>query len=859
MSRFLGGLAAVAALAAFLVLSLTGCGSGVDNGAGSADAAVNAWATALESGNATDFDGVFSEEYAYDGVDFADEDSAGGSDVRPGLLGSTGETTVEVLEILENGNTAVARVRVSFVGYLSDLYDGAPPPTEGDEGSWVDPGVDAPSAPEANGPETDADDGAADGGEQPATFRLREVEGEQVDMTPLTFTAVFELDLEKMDDAWFVVAQRQVSSTLLVGSGAQAPIIDDLYANGLAELSVDPRTEIAVSGTVRQTTDDYLYARIGYIGASLPVSGTTFSGTLTAPRRPGGYVLEVEAANQSDGDGAYGVATRSIEVTVNDAAGAGYSFTVADGVSLDSTTRTMLETVCRSLYNNDVDAAVACVDPDYSYNGGDAWSAVWSLPVAWYYESDFTVTVTSATTQGALQLVTLSYTQTADDFWYGPECDGDTGGGAEDGGRVEPPPHLARQLAAVRSRGASVSQMMNKGEVLLEIGSASGRALITAVRPLWTTTAQGDATEISLSALTGNGSATPSLAGAAPLTVAGSVTGTAQWLDVSSRDSWEYLTDVSGGFSADLKAPFERGRWLVSVTAGNWNGAGTFYATRTLELNVTEDAPLPTFTPASGVNVSAADKATLDAWLGGLFLYSWERLDDVYAADYSYDGRTHDDVAASPRFYPYHATFNTARIASAETTSLGTAYTLDIEFVGWFQWFDALFYNREYGGGDDEATGPRAAASTRAYGYDDYVTSANMTLTLDAGAKIVAERVNEAASAPAGVAAPLLSDLRVNGAAPSVLTAGSSAEVSVTAPDVARGSLYLRVGPSAAVSNEITNPLATLIAPRTAGRYLVEALVTEYDTAGPTDTPSDASCYAPPSLSRLIGAEVTVQ
>lgn len=842
----------VAALVLVVTMcALAGCAGGV-TGEATARATAESWGAALEAGNTTQFESLFSADYAFDGVD---RDPAGGATgdgpPAPGCMGREGTTTVEIVDVVENGDTAIAHVKVTYTGFLSYMAGGdsgsgwsGDAPGAGD--GYADPGVSPPGAPDA----TDPSDGAT-----APEFAVREVSGEQIDTTPLIFTAFYELGLARVDTTWVVVSLRQVWTTLLVGNGAQAPLIDDLLADGSVTPTVDPRAEVTVTGTVRQTTESTIACRIGYMESGLPVEGTTFAGAVRSPRRAGDYVLEVRAINQSAEDSAYGIATRSLPVTVREAAGAGFTFAVGSGVALSSAEEQALRGLCLAIYNSDWDAAAATIDPSYAYDGGDPWSAIWRLPVGWYEESDLAVTVTEATETASGRAVTLHMRQVAENFWGYGDVPDDTDGttppdaGGDTAERPTLPPHFANmermRTQQAGARGAyGWDHLTTEGDVTLELGND---ALITAVRPLVIATTQGEAPSLALGPLTGNGSESPSLAGGVDFTVAGSVEGTAQWLALSNSESSVSFSETTGAYEGTLASPFTRGRWLTWATAGAWTETGSIYLSRTLEVTVTSDAVTPTF--AATADVPAPVVASLDEWLAGLWLSSPERLATAYSEEYSYDGRTKSDVVASPRLSVWHARVERAEVAAGPSAG---RYAVALEFTGPYQWFSGPWY----GDGDIVRPAQETDCAPNA-GYDSYVgaacTKLRMTFGFDAAGRIVSERIDAGLCTYEGITPVSLSDLTIDGAAPGRLAAGAEVLLAATA-DGSVASVEGRIGPNRQWASE---PRVTVTAPTAPGTYLAEMVLSPgYAVDGP---PTDALCMPAPTSVAIVGAEVTVE
>lgn len=852
------GLTAIASA----LLAISGCSSGGSNAGPTA--AANAWARAVQDGNKQNLESVFAADYSFDGV--SRDASGGGTDAGapcPGFVGRDGEVTVEIVDVTESGTTATAHIKVTYTAVLSALTgdDGSGGWGGGDgaDDGYVDPGVAPPAPPEANLPDGES---AEPPPAEPVGPALRSVQGEQVDFTPLIFTGFYELTLEQLDGVWAVIAQRQVWTQLVVGSGAQAPVIETLLGNGSESPTVDPRSEVAVTGTVRQTTDTSIQCRLGYMGATLALGGTSFSGSVRAPRAAGGYVLEVYAINQSSDGGAYGISTRSIPVTVREAAGAGFSFAVQSGVALPSGVEELARAFTLAVYGSKPEDAIRYIDPAYDYNGSDASGAIWSLPIACYGESDLAVTVTGSESRGGAEIVTLHFKQDVDNFWGYGLPDAVDGGGSEPpgdatGDRPTLPVHLrqAREMAAraqgVRAEGIAdgVETMVNEGDFTLELTPSGGGYLVTAIRPIVTTTTNGTAPALGLGELTGNGSIAPSVTGGTALTVAGSVSGAADWLSLSNSDSGLSLDAASGPFSGDLVSPFRRGRWLTTATAGAWSDGGSVYVSRTLEVTVTADAPTPTFATAAGVQPDSADVATLDEWLAALFLSDTTRLGAVYASAYSYDGRTHDDVVLWPRLNVWHADVQRAEIVAAG----GGSVTVELDFLGPDQWFGVP----TYGGGDD----PRPL-STRCVDADGYYwypgtsrTTLSMTFRMDDTHRIAAERISRATCIPDGFVTPTLSDLRIDGAQPGSVAAGAQVTLSATAVGEV-GSVTGRLGPS---SNDGEAAGIAVTAPSTPGKYVAEIIARPPYPDGGEPTDPATRCVAYSAGSVLIGAEVDVR
>ena len=855
-----------------------GCGSG--NGgpapAGSAQAAAERFAGSLETQDTQSLSALFPASYCYDGTG-----EAGGASPVPGFgfWGAQGTTTVDVTDVEQNGTSATARVTITFTGFLSDFggVDGGGGTNNG--GGETGLGVEPPPPPAATDPGQDSGsgDGAAGGNEDlapsppPTPFSLRSVKGEQLSATPVTYTAVYLLRLELINEAWMIVGLRQLQSTSTVGSGAQAPVLRDLVARAegdanppTATPAIDPRTIVEVSGSVTGSTDESVYARAGYMWGSLPITGDTYQGRLRAPRRPGLYVLEVGAGYQSPDGGAYGYSTLSIELTVNDVPGAGLQFSVADGVSLPAGLEDWLRNAATAFYNGETVDPSQYVSPQYSYDGGDFYSTLWRLPFMFSPESDLTVRVTEAGVENGSQYVVLEFTQTMEDLWgwaYGgtdPSRPGGTTGGGGDGNGGEPAPLYARAMQDAPGTGLNQLERVTTGTARLELEGSGDAWLITAARPLDVTITDGTGPSLAFDGpVTVNGTDAPAVVGAADLAVAGSIAGQADYGQASTGDSWADLTATSGAFTADLKAPYSRGRWLVWVTASAWTDQGSTFIGRTVEVDVTQDAPTPTFTVGSGVDVSADARATLDAWLAAMFLYSQDRIEAVYSPNYAYDGRTRDNVLNQPRLYAYHADFTRAEITGVTVGGDTTQVALELVFDGQEQWFQLWPETGPVEGGD----GVRSRQNSD-MGQWIARTRVAMTLKLGADDLIVAERIDSGHSGPVDTDALTLTGLTVNGEAPGTVAAGAEATVAATAGGADSTTGSVRLGGSVAFN---VGTSGAVTAPTVPGIYLAEVVVTTYpaewgvmqnDSGGGTD--ASPPYYGMPECA-VVGAEVTVQ
>lgn len=881
MKRLLCLLLGLACASVAFVLALAGCGGSGVSGTG-ASAAVESWRAAIESGNTAALANTLAPNYAYDGVERTG-DSADALPA-PGFMGKQGELTVEVVDVVESGDKATARVKVTYTGVLEDIGYGEP----GADGPvYTDPGIAPPSPPaDADLPDEAGNGGGEGGGSDggygppPRTFAVREVAGEQVSVTPLTFTAMFVLGLDRIGGVWAVTSQRQEWSLLLVGSGIQAPIIEQLLANGSPSAQVDPRSDISITGTVRQTTADYVYCRVGYIGADLPVVGSGFSGVVRAPRRPGLYVLEARAINEAPNGGAYAIATRSIEVEVLSSGDTGFSFAVDDGVGVSAEAEAALRAIAEGLYAGNLEALQSYIANDYSYDGGNAYSALWRLPFAYYYESDLAVRVVSAVQVGATEIVDVHFRQIAEDFWGygGPVYDdigGDAGPPSAEGRPANLPPHVRNRnrnenrnaaganslpphlrAAGIRQSGMFPStnyQMVIEGDIRIEFEPRDGALRVTAIRPILVTTKFGDAPELTMDSLTANGGDAPEVEGASVVHLAGAISGRVDWLQLYSYDTFLSLAPTTGAFEGEVVAPFTRGRWLAGASAGAWNESGNTYVQRTVELNVTSNAPTPEFTVGSGVTISPGALATLNRWLAGVFLYSYDGLSGVYSPDYSYDGDTADSMQWSPRLYAYHASFDLAEITAAVGDGGLTVVTCDLRFRGPWQWFERI----PWGAGEPPDVGGRQCSDMAPYEAE---TDVSMTFKLDAGGLIVAERIDRGTSVAGGGTPIALGPVTIDGAAPGVVAAGASVMVaaSVTAGGPSDGSA--RIGPSYQYAPE---GAAEVAAPTTPGTYLAEVVVRTYGYIGDDDIgtrPLQEDCIAPGYMvSAISAAEVDVR
>jgi hypothetical protein len=359
-------------------------------------------------------------------------------------------------------------------------------------------------------------------------------------------------------------------------------------------------------------------------------------------------------------------------------------------------------------------------------------------------------------------------------------------------------------------------------------------------------------------AVTVNGTDAPAVVGAADLAVAGSISGTADYGQASTSDSWADLSTTSGAFTADLKAPYVRGRWLVWVTASAWTDQGSTFIARTVEVDVTQDAPTPTFTVGSGVNVSADATATLDAWLAALFLYSQDRMAAVYSPNYAYDGRTQENVLSQPRLYAYHADFTRAEITGATVTGDTTQVAVALEFDGPEQWFQLWPENGPVAGGD----GVRSRQNSD-MGQWTARTRVAMTLKLGADNLIVAERIDSGHSGPVDEDTLTVTDLTVGGEAPGTVEAGAETTVAATAGGADSITGSVRLGGSVAFN---VGTSGAVTAPTVPGTYLAEVVATTYPAEWgvmQNDSGGGNDGTMPPDMSMpqcaIVGAEVTVQ
>lgn len=791
---------------------LAGCaGGGPGTDLSTPQAAAERWAKSLETSNSGGYNEVLAPGYRYDGTEGGSSEA-----LLPGLFGAQGNISVEVLDVTQSGSSAVARVRLQYTGYLSDVYGGGGSggQVDGNPG-WSSPGFGPPAPP----PEA-RDDGAEAGGlAQPPL--LREVAGEQVTATPVSFTAIVILGLRDLDGVWMVVSQRQETSILLVGDGAEAPVITSLTGNGSERPEVVPRGDIEVRASIEGASGSSLFTRIGYIQRTLTLDGEIMSGVIRAPRIPGEYVLEVYAERASP-TGAYGIATRSIEVEVLDAPAVGFSFTVADGVDADPAAATTVRSLLEAIHRGE--EATPFFSPDYRYDGQTAESAAWNadLPFAGYGDSDIAATITAAEAIPGGQALTLEMVMEIDDFGgdglvpvYDDAPIGRSGR-SEDGAEFMPEPYGP-----------------NHSEATYRVEVGADDDLITAMRALELVESRGQAELPSVSDLLVNGSTEPALAGAERFTLTGSVTGSIAWAQVSPDQMREYVG--TGAFTTELRAPFTKGRWLVRAEAWSWGDGGSARVLRTVEIAVTEDAPTPEVTVAPGVSLSEAARATVNSWLGGLYLGDSRRLGAAYSNGYAFDGLTKAE-ALSPRIRAYHADFGRAEVTAAANAGGATRLSVALEFVGPIQYF---VDHRAIEWPEGPETGARDVIAP---GYEQATTAVDVVIELGSDDRITAEWIRYGVSRERNAPALALGPVTVAGGSGPV-TAGQHVEVRSGVTEGAAEYAAVRLGPSATWTE---GPLAVVPAPTTPGRYVAE-VVAQRGVPRVDYVSGDGSSETPPS------------
>jgi hypothetical protein len=830
---------------------LAGCTTAPGLDLSSAQTAVQRWAKAIEEASSDDYSQVLAPEYEYDGASAA----GGGALPAPGLIGASGTTDVEVLELTESGETATARVRIQYTGFLSDVMGGGPGmPDAGDDGaSWSGPGFGPPEPPTSESPGMPIDEPAG-------PPMLREVQGEQLEATPVSFTAIVILGLHDIGGSWMVVSQRQESSVLLVGNGAEAPIIKSLQANGSERPEVAPRSDIQVTATVEGATIDDLFGRIGYLQRQLTLDGTSVTGTVRAPRRPGLYVLEIYAQHVTP-TGAYGIATRGIEAEVLDVPGEGFSFEVADGVAAGDADTEAVKGLLQALHSGSDPSGF--FTPSYSYNGATAESAAWGLglPYMGHGDSEISATVTAAEPISGGVALTVELDMEIDGFGYDMPMPID-----EDVPMPMPTdPPMARELAG----GADLMPEPfgpTDSEAIYLFEISAGDHLISAARPLVVVETHDDATPPAIENLTVNGSDTASVVGAETLTLAGSVSGADGRVLVFTGEDLKYANGP-GEFAVQGRAPFTAGRWLVHVEASSYGPAGRTRTFRTLEIRVTEDAPSPTFDIVGG-SVTPGQESTLNTWLLGVYLGKTSAMEAAYSGDYSFDGLTKSEVL-QPRVQAYHADFATTEITAAEAIDGGTRVTARLEYEGTAPWL--VDYRAIEEPWDDVAVDSRGSSSSAdAPSYDAppyYEPKAQVALdvVLELGDddRIIAEWIEYGVSRYSDATELVLGPVTLDGDVGQLLTGD---EVTVEA-EVLRGFVdyaTVRLGPRVRWADE---PVASLRAPGREGRYVAEVVVESYPMAWPHDQDGDYDGddmaspphYGPSGVSVISARAVTVQ
>lgn len=569
--------------------ALSGCGTNGGGGGTDVDAVVRAWAESLQKQDVTSYQRLAAANYSYDGAAAASEDgSSSGLGAPAFMTDGNGAITTEIIPPIEEiSPTHVrVRVRVQFVGTMAnwfygggyvddggllpttDASNGAAPP-----GGAGDTGSEQRTSTPPNGFATPGFGGTtrpltSDSGERVASRRgvsLRQF-GEQV-----SYTAVVVLDLEQITGVWFIVAQRVESSITLIGQVLSAPIIDQVLVNGSESATARPGTDVTISGTARNVTDRGVGARIGYKYGWIPIEGTAFSGTLKAPRVAGVYVAEVTATNWSYGGG-WAMATRSVEVTLAGQPDPSYTFTVGEGVELDASARQTLNQYIAGVrdatwWGDDGAAASAlqAIDPGYSYNGTDAYGALWASGIGSAEDTTLSVTASSAAVGQGVYTVVLDAIQ--DSTWTYPIYDG---GDVVPLSAEEDADGDAPVYAPDRGMGCSPYWYGNRHmRLLFELDSQTWK--ITAIRMVLAWGGDDDAPAPAAS-LTVNGAETATVAPGAQVTIAGDLGGSAiEGASVSLGWQWEWIEAAGPDFSVSVPAPEEPGRWVA--TAYVWGNA----------------------------------------------------------------------------------------------------------------------------------------------------------------------------------------------------------------------------------------------------------------------------------------------
>jgi len=573
------------------LVALPGCGGNGGGGGTDVDAAVRAWTESIEQKDITTYQRLAAANYSYDGAAATAEDGTSPGLGAPAFMtDGAGTTTTEIIPPIEEiSPTHVrVRVRVQFVGTMGGWYGGG---VAVDDGGLLPPSNSADGAPLPSG--------AGDAQEQTSTppngfatpgfggttrpltssqsagaVRSRGVSlrqfGDQV-----AYTAVVVLDLEQISGAWFIVAQRVESSITLIGQVLSAPIIDQVLVNGSTSATAQPGSDVTLSGTARNVTDQGVGARIGYKYGWLELDGTAFSGTVRAPRVAGAYVAEVTATSWSYGGG-WAMATRSVEVTLQGEPDPSYTFTVGEGVELNASAQQTINQYIAGVreatwWGNDDAAASAleAVDPAYSYNGTDAYGALWASGIGSAEDTALAVAATGITQTEGAYTVTLSALQ--ESTWtyagYG-------------GGDVRP---LAADEDAETVDGSDVAVGAPGGCIGYSpywYGNRHSRLLFELDRQTWKITAirvalawgGDDAAPAPTANLTVNGGETAQVAPGADVTVAGDLGDAAtEGASVSLGWQWQWVEAVGQGFSVTIPAPEQPGRYVV--TAYLWSNA----------------------------------------------------------------------------------------------------------------------------------------------------------------------------------------------------------------------------------------------------------------------------------------------
>lgn len=802
---------------------IAGCATGPGTDVTTAQAAVERWSRSLESGSVDDYSSVLDPAYSYDGA----EGGALGVP-RPGFFGASGSVVVEVLEVVESGDAATARVRVQYTGFLSDVLGGGSDEGQGDAtGSWRGPGFAPPNAPDAPDDEDDSEDVS-----RPL---LREVQGEQATATPVSFTATVVLGLRRVTGSWMVVSQRQEYSVFLVGNGAEAPVITSLTGNGSDRPEVEPRAAVALAGVVEGASEGAVFTRLGYIQRSLTLEGEILSGEIRAPRIPGEYVLEVYAERVTP-MGAYGIASRGIEVEVLDVPAVGFSFSVAEGINPDAAATDTVRGLLEALQGGADPAPY--FSSDYDYDGQTAETAAWSIdsPFTNYYgDGDIAAMVTGVEPIPGGQALTVELVMEIDDFGYGG---------------VEPVYGGPRASTATEpSRGPGLmpepyGPVHSEATYRFEVSSADG--LITAARALTISETRGDVSPPSLEDLRVNGSDSPSVVGAEPLLVTGTATGSMVSVHVSPDQMWEYA-EGGGAFSVTVRAPFVRGRWVLRAETWMWGDNGAARALRTVEVTVTEDAPTPEVTEGAGVDLSPGAKATLAAWLSWLYLGQDEHRDRAYSPNYAFNGLGKAEMLL-PRIQAYHAEITRAEVTLATRVGDVTRLLVGLEFIGPMQYFGTP-YGRIDGG--NAATGDGGVSYAPGY---QALNAFDVLLELGADERIVAEWIRYGVSREVEAPALALGPVTVAGGT-GPIPVGKAVEVQAEVTEGTADGTVVRLG---ALESWQQAPSAVLTAPELPGRYVAEVVAQSGEVSygdGEGDEASEPGApYSPRTRVQVISA-----